>query len=59
MNVYVSYVLEHKKKQKKIFVCMSACTYVCMYVHGFLAVDTITFERVSGSKQNFVGFFDE
>ena len=30
---------------------------VCLYVRGFLAVDTIIFAGVSGSKKNLVGVF--
>ena len=49
MNVHVLYVLEDKTS-KKISVCLSGCTWT-------FAVDTITFEEVSGSKQNLVGVF--
>ena len=34
--------------------CLSGCLAVCTWI---LAVDTIPFERVSGSKQNLVGVF--
>ena len=57
MNVHVLYVLEDKTSKKKYFrlsvglsVCPSGCTWT-------FAVDTITFEEVSESKQNLVGVF--
>ena len=50
-NVHVLYVLEDKTGKKKI---PSVCLYVRMRTFH---VDTITFEGVSGSKQNFVGVF--
>ena len=50
MNVHVLYVLEDKTSNKKNF-RLSVCLTVC------LSVDTITFEGVSGSKQNLVGVF--
>ena len=57
MNVHVLYVLEDKTSKKKYFrlsvglsVCLSGCTWT-------FAVDTITFEEVSESKQNLVGVF--
>ena len=36
----------------RLSVCLSVWLYVCMSI---LAVDTITFEGVNGSKQNLVG----
>ena len=51
-NVHVLYVLEDKISKKKLpSFCLSVCTYVAFHV------DTITFEGVSGSKQNLVGVF--
>ena len=52
MNVRVLYVLEDKtsKKNFRLSVCLSVCTWT-------FAMDTITFEWVSGSKQNLVGVF--
>ena len=63
MNVHVLYVLEDKTSTKNFpFICPSVCLSVCLSV--WLAVrkrtfdvDTITFEGVSGSKQNLVGVF--
>ena len=54
MNVHVFYVLEHKKANKNFgsSVCLSGCLAVRTWI---LAVGTITFEGVSGSKRNFVG----
>ena len=65
--------LRTQNKQKKsicMSVCPSACLPVCLsvclhdclsvwlYVRTcILAVDTITFEEVNGSKQNLVGVF--
>ena len=58
--------LRRQNKQKKIsacpsvrpFVCLSVCLSVCLYVRAWtFPVDTITFEGVSGSKQNVVGVF--
>ena len=63
--------LRRRNKQKKfrsawMSVCLHACLSACMSVclSGCLTVrtwtfhvDTITFERVSGSKQNLVGVF--
>ena len=44
-----------QNKQKKFpSVCLSVCLYVRMWTFH---VDTITFEGVSGSKQNLVGVF--
>ena len=45
-----------------LFVCLSFCLSVrlsvCLYVRTWtFHVDTITFEGVSGSKQNLVGVF--
>ena len=48
-NVHVLYVLKDKTS-KKNSVCLSVCTWT-------FDVDTITFEEVSGSKQNLVGVF--
>ena len=53
MNVHVLYVLEDKTSKQKIpSVCLSGCTWT-------FDVDTITFEGVSGSKQNLVGVLYE
>ena len=50
--ILVFNVLEDKTSKKKIpSVCLAVRTYVDF------AVDTITFEGVSGSKQNYVGVF--
>ena len=50
-NVHYLYVLEYKTSQKKF-------PSVWMYVRTWtFHVDTITFEGVSGSKQNLVGVF--
>ena len=64
MNVHVLYVLEHKTSKKKFCppvrpsvrlpACLSVCLSVCTWT---FAVDTITFEGVSGSKQNLVCVF--
>ena len=55
MNVHVLYVLEDKKSNKKF---PSVCLDVWLYVRTWIkAVDTITFEGVSGSKQNLVDVF--
>ena len=43
--------LRRQKKQQKISVCLSVRTYVRTWIFH---VDTITFEGVSGSKQNLV-----
>ena len=69
-NVYDFYVLEDKTSQKNISVCPSVCLSGCLdvwmsgYLHVWMYVrtwtfhvDTITFEGVSGSKQNLVGVF--
>ena len=48
MNVHVLYV-RTQNKQKNIRLSAR------LYVRGFLAVDTITFEGVIGSKLNLVG----
>ena len=53
MNVHVLYVLEDKRS-KKNSVCLSVWLAGCTWT---FAVDTITFEGVSGSKQNLVGVF--
>ena len=42
--------LRTQNKQKKISAILSVCKWT-------FAVDTITFEGVSGSEQNFVGVF--
>ena len=49
MNIHILYVLDDKtsKKNFRLSVCLS----------GSLAVDPITFEGVSGFKQNLVGVF--
>ena len=47
--VHVLYVLEDKTSKKNA-VYLSVCTWT-------FAVDTITFEGISGSKQNLVGVF--
>ena len=59
MNVHVLYMLKDKRSKKKFpFVCMSVCLSVWMYVRTWtFHVDTITFEGVSGSKQNLVSVF--
>ena len=52
--------LRRQNKQTKKFpsVCLSVCLSVWMYVRTWtFHVDTITFEGVSGSKQNLVGVF--
>ena len=58
-NFYDFYVLEDKTSQKKCpSICLSVCLSVWMYVCTWtFHVDTITFEGVSGSKQNLVGVF--
>ena len=48
MNVHVLYVLEDKTSKNNFR--LSVCTWT-------FAVDTITFDGVSGSKQNLVGVF--
>ena len=54
-KVHDLYVLEDKTSHKK---CPSICLSVWMYVRtSTFHVDTITFEGVSGSKQNLVGVF--
>ena len=54
-NVHHLYVLEDKTSEKKF---PSVCLSVWMYVRTWtFHVDTITFEGVSGSKQNLVGVF--
>ena len=46
------------KTNKKNSVCLSVCLAVWLYIRTWiLAVDTITFEGVSGPKQNLVGVF--
>ena len=53
MNVHVLYVLDDKTS-KNIPVCLS----IWLYVHTWtFAMVTITFEGVSGWKQNLVGVF--
>ena len=48
-----------QNKQKKIAVCLSVCLDFWLYEHTWtFAVDTITFNGISGSKQNLVGVFD-
>ena len=54
MNFHGLYVLELKTNKQKF---SSVWLYVCTYVRGFLAVDTITFEGVRGSKKNLVDSF--
>ena len=55
-NVYDFHVLEDKTSQKNVR--LSVCLDVWMYVRTWtFHVDTITFEGVSGSKQNSVGVF--
>ena len=57
-NVHVLYVLEDKTSKKKISVCLSVCLSSSLAVRPWIFhVDTITFEGVSGSKQNLVGIF--
>ena len=59
-NVHGLYVLEEKtgKKNFRLSVCLSVCLSVWMYVRTWtFHVDTITFEGVSGSKQNLVDVF--
>ena len=54
-NVHDFYVLEDKTSQKKFpYVCLSVWMYIRTWTFH---VDTITFEGVSGSKQNLVGVF--
>ena len=56
MNVHVLYMLKDKRSKKNF--PLSACLDVWMYVRTWtFHVDTITFEGVSGSKQNLVGVF--
>ena len=50
-HVHVDICLRRQNEQKKI---PSVCLDVWMWT---FAVDTITFEGVSGSKQNLVGVF--
>ena len=54
MNVHSLYVSERKAKKKIPSVCLSGCLAVRTWI---LALDTITFEGVSGSKENLVGVF--
>ena len=50
--------LRRQNKPKKNSVCLSVCLSGCTYVRTWtFHVDTITFEGVSGSKQNMVGDF--
>ena len=58
-NVHVLYVLEDKTSKKKFpCVCLSICPSGCLAVRTWtFHVNTITFEGVSGSKQNLVGVF--
>ena len=59
-NVHDLYVLEDKTRQRKVrlSVCLSVCPSVWMYLRTWtFHVDTITFEGVSGSKQNLVDVF--
>ena len=54
-NFYDYYILEDQTSQKKF---PSVWMSVWMYVRTWtFHVDTITFEGVSGSKQNLVGVF--
>ena len=62
-NVHILYILEDKTSTQKnssvylslcLDVCLSGCLPVCTWTFD---VDTITFEGVSGSKQNLVGVF--
>ena len=55
-NVHDLYVLEDKtiKKKFRLSVCLDVWPYVRTWTFH---VDTITFEGVSGSKKNLVGFF--
>ena len=56
-NVHVLYVLEDKTSKKNNF-RLSVCLSVGLSVRTWtFHVDTITFEGVSGSKQNMVGVF--
>ena len=56
-NAHVLYVLEDKTS-KKISVRLSVCLSGCLAVRTWtFHVDTITFEGVSGSKQNLMGVF--
>ena len=58
MNVHVLYVRTSKKKILSVSVGLSVCLSVCVSVCTWdFSVDTIIFERVSGSKQNLVGVF--
>ena len=52
MNVHVFHVLEDKTSKKNA--CLSGFLAVRTWI---VAVDTITFEGVSGSKQNLLGIF--
>ena len=53
MNFHVLYVLKDKTSKKNISVCLSVCRSVWMSGCTWtFDVDTITFEEVSGSKQN-------
>ena len=56
INVHVLYDLEHKtsKKNFRLSVWLSVCPSACTRT---IAVDTITFEGVSGFKQNLLGVF--
>ena len=54
-NVHVLYVLEDKTSTKNFpSVCLSGCLAVRTWTFH---MDFITFEGVSGSKQNLVGVF--
>ena len=60
MNIYVLYVLEDKTSKQKfrLPLCLSGCLSGCLAVRTWtFAVDTITFEGVSGSKKNLVAVF--
>ena len=58
--MFMFYVLEHKTSKTNfrlsdcLPICLSVCLSGCTWT---FAVDTITFEGVSGSKQNLVGVF--
>ena len=57
-NVCMSCMSQKTKQAKKNFVCLPVCLPVCLSGCTWtFAVDTITFEGVSGSKQTLVGIF--
>ena len=57
-SCFVYFTTQNKQKKLCRYVCVSACPSGCTYVRMWiLGVETITFEGVSGSKQNLVGVF--